>query len=594
MVLTWPMVLHPGRAALGSPYGDGMKHLWTLWWMRASVWREGRFPFHTDLVNWPVGMDLYPIEPLNGLVAVLLPFVPVVPLANLLVFGNLVGTGLAGHLLGREVSGRDRGGLVTGTLLEGSAVTAFFVHVGVGELLHLWLLPLGLAVLLRARRTLEWRWFGMLAAVLAIAVLACFYLGLFLGTAVAAWALATLWAGRRTPALLVRYVLAAALAVAVVLPIVRAFSTSYAQGSVPPVGLWSYVIDEHGQPVTDPASARLEPAQLWTPRRPATTRQASGYSGGRYLGWTFVGLALAGLVRRPRAALPWLVVALVGFVLATGTYLTMGGAAVKWHGLRLRMPLFWLNRVLGYLAEPINFPVRFLAVSTTALAAMASLAVRRWEVWLAPLALLEIGWGQMIGWPWATFAPVDASGLEVLADEEGGAVIDLGLAWRPDQENRTFALSAQMVHQHPIQAIPIERIEYFARDGQDFVSTLSVMRALSQVYLAGNQRSLNVALVALAAIGPEERKGELALMRDAGFRWLVLTWRAGSVRLPAKLADAVQGVFGPAVVYGNGVAAWRIPDVELPADQLAKLRAQHELDMRAARRRPRTMGPPSG
>ena len=89
IVLTWPMAARPGAAALGSQSGDGMKHLWTLWWMRSSVWDGGVFPFHTLRVNFPVGMDLYPIEPLNGLVAVALPWLDVVTLSNLLVLLNL-------------------------------------------------------------------------------------------------------------------------------------------------------------------------------------------------------------------------------------------------------------------------------------------------------------------------------------------------------------------------------------------------------------------------------------------------------------------------------------------------------------------------
>ena len=83
VVLTWPTVIHPGTAALGSPKADGMKHLWTLWWMRASVWREGAFPFNTTLVNFPKGMDLYPIEPLNGLVAIGAPFIDILSLIHI-------------------------------------------------------------------------------------------------------------------------------------------------------------------------------------------------------------------------------------------------------------------------------------------------------------------------------------------------------------------------------------------------------------------------------------------------------------------------------------------------------------------------------
>ena len=135
-VLTWPALIRPGEAALGHVRADGMKHLWTLWWMRESVWTEGRLPFTTTLVNHPFGMDLYPIEPLNGLLAIALPFLDIVVLSNLLVFLNVTLTGITGAWFGRELSGSKLGGLVSGTLLQGSAVMAFFVHVGVGPGLH--------------------------------------------------------------------------------------------------------------------------------------------------------------------------------------------------------------------------------------------------------------------------------------------------------------------------------------------------------------------------------------------------------------------------------------------------------------------------
>ena len=94
----------PGGSGPLSPKADGMKHLWTLWWMRASVWRE-EFPFSTQLVNWPEGMDLYPIEPLNGLVSIATPFLSIILLSNLLVMVNLFATGMVGSWFGRLLTG---------------------------------------------------------------------------------------------------------------------------------------------------------------------------------------------------------------------------------------------------------------------------------------------------------------------------------------------------------------------------------------------------------------------------------------------------------------------------------------------------------
>jgi len=569
--LTWPVVLRPSEAALGHVRADGMKHLWTLWWMQASVWQEGAFPFATQLINYPVGMELYPIEPLNGLVAVLLPFLDVVTLSNLLVLLNMTLTGIAGMWFGRELTGSRWGGLVAGTLIEGSSVMAFFVHVGVGELNHLWWIPLGLGVLLRARRTLEWKWFLALAGCLVGAMLSCFYLGFFLAMSVALVALTTLYAGRDTPRLLGRYVLAAALSVGIVIPVLKSFSSSYKSGSVPDVGLRSYLLEDHGQPITDPPSARLEPAQLFKPFREAARVEEQAYGGGRYLGALLAVLALAGLVRNPRKALPLLAVAAFGIVFACGSYLTSGGELVLYNGARLRMPHVWLNRLLGYLAEPLNFPVRFLAMSVVGLAGMAALSIRRDRpilkqlivVPLAVLAVVEVNAAQLLDWPWARFAPRDASVLAPLDDLGDGAVIDLALAVRADHENRWNGLSTQIVHGKRTQAVPIERIETFARDGYWYVRALPFVQDLQPLY--ENKRG--------ALTGDYTR--DFAIARDAGFRWVMVTYRTGAEFLPKTLVSELNRVCGQPVVKGRGIGVWALPEVDVDPAQVAEWQAAH-------------------
>ena len=584
-VLTWPMPTEPYASALGSIHADGMKHLWTLWWMQTSVWSEGALPYRTELINYPAGMDLYPIEPLNGLVAVILPWMGVVGLANLLVFLNMTLTGIMGAWLGEELTGRRVGGFVAGTLLEGSAVMAFFVHVGVGELLHLWWLPAGMAALLRARRTLDWRWFLVLSACLVGALLSCFYLGFFLAVSVALWALSTLWAGRRTPGLLLRYALAAGLSLAIVLPVIRSFATSYAGGGdVSQIGLRAYLLEDHGQPITDPPSARLEPAQLVTFGRTPSRREDAAYGGGRYLGWLALGLALVGLIREPRRAAPWLLVGGVGVVLATGSFLTAGGEVVTTAaGARIRMPVFWLNRILGYIAEPLNFPVRFLAVTVTAVAALAALAVKRWP-WLAvlaPLAVVEISQGQMLDWPWARFSPRDARALSPMQQMEDRAVIDLALAVRSDQENRFSALGTQIRHGKRLNAIPLERIEFFARDGHYFVKATGLIADLEPLY--NNEGSATLS---------GDYRADLAVLREAGFGWIVVAYRSGREHLPPMLVREMSRVLGEAVIQDTGLGVWALPEVEHTPEELAGWQQAHAARILQLQRRDPGMGPP--
>lgn len=593
--LTWPMVLDPAGPALGHVRADGMKHLWTLWWMRASVWQEGAFPFHTDLINFPVGMDLYPIEPLNGLLAVLLPSLGVTLLSNALVFLNLTLTGVAGAWFGRIVSGSRLGGLVAGALLEGSAVMAFFVHVGVGELSHLWWLPFGLGCLLRARESLELRWFFALSACLAGAVLSCFYIGFFLAIGVSVYALVTLGGGPSLGRLLPRYALAAGLSLGVVLPVTRTFADSYRSKEVPAVGLWAWISGEHGQSVTDPASARLEPLQLVQPGRVAAAWEEEAYGGGRYIGFAALALALVGLARSPRKAAPWLLAGLLCAVLAMGSYLCRDGAPILVSGARIRLPLLFLNRLLGYVAEPLNFPVRFLAMTTTALSALAALAVApggpRWTPYLAllvPISIIEVAGAELNPWPWARFDLPDSAPITQLQAEPPGAVVDLALLLRPDAQNRLLSLSNQIAHGQATQAVPIERIEFFAREGHWFVRALPLFEDLYPLYERG-QGSLRGGPEGGALPGDYRR--DIALLRDAGFRWVLLSYPGEIAHMPEAMVAALDGVFGPPAGVSAGQGLWALPVVEATEVELTAWRAEHAASLAARSRSPEVMGP---
>ncbi|MEC7985853.1 MAG: hypothetical protein VX278_11865 [Myxococcota bacterium] len=580
-LLTWPMIAQPTTAALGSQDADGMKHLWTLWWMRASVWDYGDFPFSTDLINYPTGMDLYPIEPLNGFLALMVPWMNLIALSNFLAFFNITLTGIIGCWFGRVLSGSKWGGIAAGVLLECSSVMAFFVHVGVGELNHLWWLPLGLGCLIQARRTMDWKWFLYLSLCLIGAMLSCFYLGFFLAFSVLIWSILTIWASKETPKLLMYYVLAAVLSVSVVLPITRSFSNSYKSGDIPNVSLESYLFQNHGQPITDPPSARLELQQLIEPNRKPEDRKEAAYSGGRYIGFLSLILALVGLVRRPKEALPWLVVGSVGILFACGSYFTLNGVEVKSNGIRLVMPSFWLNRILGYYAEPLNFPVRYLAMTSVALAAMASLAVKNWK-WslVVPAAALEVIVLQMLAWPWQTFSPREASVLESLRGVDDLALIDFALVARSDMENRYNSLSTQIVHGKRINGVPLERIEFFARDGYYFIGSLKLFRDLKPIY--ENRGGM---------LGTDYRP-DLAILQDAGFGWLLVSYRSGAEQMPSNVVQQLTNLCGKPFAQGRGLGVWRLPLVEYTPEELKLWKGLHQTQLQKLRRITPGMAPP--
>ncbi len=568
MVLTWPVIFQPSVGALGSQDADGMKHIWTLWWMRASVWEYGEFPFSTDLINYPTGMDLYPIEPLNGLLSLFVPWIGLTTLSNLLVLLNITLTGIAGAWFGRVLTGSRWGGLVTGLLIQCSSVMAFFVHVGVGELNHLWWLPLGLGCLLQARKTLDWFWFFALSGCLIGAMLSCFYLGFFLAMSVLLWSILTFWAGKKTPRLIGQYIMAAFLAILIVIPVTKAFSGSYKSGNIPEVSLSSYLFENHGQPITDPPSARLEIQQLVEINRKPEGRKEAAYSGGRYIGFVTIILALIGLIRRPKEALPFLILAIVGIIFACGSYLTVQGEEIRANGIRLVMPSFWLNRILGYYAEPLNFPVRYLSITAVSLAAMAGLGIKNWKwSFLAPVAAIEIVLFQMLVWPWQTFSPRDASALTQLQGVDDKALIDLALVARSDMENRYNALSTQIVHGKRINAVPLERIEFFAREGFYFVSSLSLFQDLKPIY-ENRGGSLN-----------KDYRSDLAILDDTGFGWILVSYRSGAENLPSGIVNELNSLCGKPFVITRGMGVWRLPVVEYTEEELKGWRALHQQSM---------------
>ena len=573
LVLTWPAPLHLDELVLGSAEGDGMKHVWTLWWIRVELLQEHSPPLHTELLNYPAGMDLYPIEPLNGLFVSLIGWVDIVTATNLAALLNLTLTGLVGALFGRSLSGTRWGGMAAGTILQGSAFASFTIHVGVGELQHLWLLPLGLWTWLRLRRSLKWQDAGVLGLTLGVATLSCFYLGFFLAMSVAVLSLATIWAGRETPKLLGSYAVAAGLSLLIILPVTRTFAESYKAGDTPSVSFTAWVLEEHGQPTTDPALARLETKELVSSRRAARHTQdpqVLGYGGGRYLGVAAVLLLLGAVLVSPRKALPWLAVAVFGVIFASGSFLVQDGETWTMDtGQRVRLPFFYMNRVLGFVGEPINFPVRFLAMTVMALSAGAALLTTRltrarWLVWLvAVLVVGDVQFNRLDTRPMASFALDPYPELEELPD--GGPMIDIALAFRSDKMTRRASLSAQIMHGQSISGVPLERIEYFARDGHHFMMATPLMQALKKAY----QRHTPVSL---AGVDPAE---DLAILYDAGFRRFLVLGVGQDQRLPPTICATLRELIGEPSFATGRVEVFDIPDPGLPESRYEALRAKH-------------------
>jgi hypothetical protein len=310
-----------------------------------------------------------------------------------------------------------------------------------------------------------------------------------------------------------------------------------------------------------------------------------GYGGGRYLGWVAMLLGLGGLIRAPKTALPWFLVGGVGVLMALGSFWGWGSEeGLTATGARIRLPFFWLNRALGYVSEPLNFPVRFLAITVTALSACAALLTRRlkqpaWIFVLALVAVADIQRHQLIGRPLPSFEPWDFTVLEPVSDGEHPTV-DLTLAWRADKEVRYAGLSAQMVHGQAIQAVPLERIEFFATDGRDAVGVLPLVQTVGEGFIRLDTDTSKV-----------DVRRDASLLRAMGFERVMVLGVGQNRQVSPRVRLELKRLLGDPILDEPQALVFELPSFQVSAEELAQWQAEHAAQVQALQRNQTQPGP---
>lgn len=367
--VTWPLRDAVWTGAIPGAGPDVISTTWGAWWLHAVGW-SGLTGGWTELANAPTGALGTILSPLTtGLQAALMGAVGVGRAATITVaLHALAHAGATGWMARQAGLGRDVALVAACALFVGRYL---LFGVGEGSIVAVAALPvpLGIGALARvARGTGGLGWGTVAAACAGWAALENPYLAPVVpGVAL------VLAASVRPRA---RHLLAAgalgALAVGGVVALFKGgASPDYPRevaGTVLSLGSWSFT-------VVDQPWARVNPLELiwggpvrWTEASDDAVRAA----GGRTLGWTVLGLAAWGLVRAPRAALPWLGLAGVSALLAAGSMQAGVG-----------LPFLYLNTILADVARPLTQPVRFVAVVQLGLVVAAgvgasALRAHRW------------------------------------------------------------------------------------------------------------------------------------------------------------------------------------------------------------------------
>ncbi len=574
LVLASPALRSAQERVLGSAWTDTAKHVWTLWIGRTMLREEGRLWGHTDLVNHPVGMDLYIIEPLGALFAALVPVDSIVLVANLLALLNLLLLGLCSAFLGDRVAGGVLPGLVSALLALGCSATAFAFHLGVGELQHLFLLPLVLGLLVRLWQERRWRDAVLLGLCIGGAVGSGLYLGLMAAVAALVGGLVALVLGPGRLHLLGGLGLAALLSLLTAAPFLHGLRQNWpGHADKGEGGLIQFV----ATPLDKPWYRVDLGGAIWPMEVPPEV-PAPAYYGGQYLGPVLLGLALVGLWRRPREGALLGAVALTAFVFALGTQPIWFGQTLSSWPDDAALPYAWLKYGLNAVAAAPHYPRRLVTLSAMALAAMGGLAfagVARPRLALLGPALALLAWADASlrlpgAWPWPTSPVPPTEQLSALHQQDGGAVLDLSYSLVRDVDLRNRTAWFQVGHGLPTQAVAISQLDEAFSQGAARALGLDLVRDLREVRDGG-------------ALEGDYRL-DIALLQEDGYSWLLLYGSSrpmhegenlinpGQWGPPRQEHDALSAVLGPPALVEDAAAIWRLPEVQASEEELAAAR----------------------
>jgi len=576
---TLPRGFQGSLRILGHPSSDLTKHYWNLWWFREEV-LQGQLPFHTTYLNFPQGLDLYPIEPLNMLAALILGGPLGLPLAtNLIALLNLTLACLGMFALVRYLSGAFWSALCAGLLYALSSYALWTVYVGVGELSNLGWLPLALLFFLRFAREGGLR-NGLLATGLFfITAFSCWYYALFLYLVAGLLALLEPWRGRQTPTLWLRYLLVAGLSLACLYPIVSTFNRSYRTEVRVMEPLGTFIARRIQAQPRDPPQTRVDLRQLWiggAQVRAAATQNP--YLGGRYLGITIAVLALAGLLLRPKHTWRWLLVFGVTLLLALGSRLVWAGTETG-----ALLPFAWFNLTLQRYAQGMNFPARFMMPVTLCITVMAGLGLSGLEVRLRPLLahprrrrrglglalFLLIGLSPLLEARLRGDVPTPLPSLPVRAMPaayslanlglEPGAVLEIPQAFQAQSRRESDELLLmQIIHERPSPGLPLDRISGFVGSARAELRALPLVAAM--LALTGRPALAGPACCESSPSDSPEVASSLTALNARGIRYLIVTYKGLQPAQRARLERLVQRHFGPPLFQSQQQSLHRIPE----------------------------------
>lgn len=447
LLLTLPLAFR-FTSELPAGSGDIWQNYWNLWWWKTALFELGEHPYHTKLLFYPRGADLifHTHSAFNMLATMPVNlWLGMTAAYNFSVLLSLTLSGYGGWLLGREVSGDTRGGVLAGLIFAffPQHIEQTFEHI---NLYSTQFLPWALYYLLRLLRDGGRGVAIGFGVTFGLNALCSWHLGLMLALS-AVFVLVGYLAGAPRPfkKVIGDLMLAALTAALVVAPFVAPLVVEIASGA------------EYFQ--KGAADRGIDPTYLLTPHYghpiwgdialESYRERAYGAAGFIcYLGFAPLALAVWALVRRQSKAWFWTAFTALTLVLALGSPMWWNAELVK--GVWLP---FELIRAMPGLSV-LRVANRFLILTSLGLGVMAALG---WKALpkrsdgaflaVAGLMILEYAW-----LPYPMQKVVIPSAYQEMAQGplmRIGAVLDIPFYQRSRTANN---MVAQTLHGRPIAA----------------------------------------------------------------------------------------------------------------------------------------------
>ena len=359
LIATYPLVFSMKDAVIGG--GDSVQNAWNLWWVQRAISHEKTTPFFTKLIYWPEGVSLayHPLEPLNGLFAILLQVglgSNLIKIYNVLALLTFVLTGVSTYYLAKLITGNPIASFVASIIFMFSPIRMSRVHFGNLEMYSTAFIPLAVLFVIKMLKANRYSYATMAAISFAATVWISLYLALGLGIILFILIVVELIRNKSTRLIqqvLYLVVIITILCIPVVLPMISDFSQFKNQANQIDAARGNNA-DLLGFFVPDKLMSTVRWGERIIPAYSKTVFDTySTFYGNPSEKTVFIGfsvmilLLISGILVRNSTILIWWLIAFFFFVLSLGPTLFIGGEEITSHlpyEFLLKIPLISFGR----------------------------------------------------------------------------------------------------------------------------------------------------------------------------------------------------------------------------------------------------------